>query len=301
MKATLLHRCSDQTGEAATWLPRLGLFLWVDIDNGLLRTYHPESQSVIEHTFPEQISAIIPRKESEEEILLAMKNRIVSYHLTHRTCTTLVEIEDLQPAWRTNDCKASPEGRLWLGVMHTQHHNETGTLYCMNNDLSLKPVLRKQSIPNGIVWNKAGDKMYYADSGRGCIEEYSYNQLTGDICFLRIAVQVPPVYGMPDGMTIDSDGLLWVAHWGGYGVYVWNPVTGRLVSKVEVPVPHVASCTFGGSDNQSLFITTALAGLDDAAKEAYPLSGSLFVAQVSNVVPSENHYPFITNYKYDET
>lgn len=298
MKATLLHRCTDQTGEAATWLSGPGLLLWVDIDNGFLHSYHPESGTVIEQAFPELITSIIPCKGNEAEVILVLKNRLISYHLTHKTFTTLVELTGLHPQWRTNDCKASPEGRLWLGVMHLSDHRETGTLYCLNNDLSLVPVLAQQCIPNGIVWNREGDTMYYADSGRGCIEEYAYDRFTGDIRFVRTAIQVPPEQGVPDGMTIDAEGLLWVAHWGGFGVYVWNPSTGELVAKVEVPVPNVASCTFGGKGQ--LFITTALSGLSDVDKETYPLSGSLFVAAVPDVVPGENHYPFITGLKYDE-
>ena len=80
--------------------------------------------------------------------------------------------------------------------------------------------------------------MYYVDSGRRCIEEYAYDYLTGAIYFIRTAVQVPVEYGVPDGMTIDANGLLWVAHWGGFGVYVWSPSTGQLVDKIEVPVPN---------------------------------------------------------------
>lgn len=160
-------------------------------------------------------------------------------------------------------------------------------------DLSLTPVLGQQSIPNGIVWNRKGDRMYYVDSGRRCIEEYAYDYLTGAIYFIRTAVQVPVEYGVPDGMTIDANGLLWVAHWGGFGVYVWSPSTGQLVDKIEVPVPNVASCTFGGKERNRLFITTAVDGLSEAEIQAYPLSGSLFVADVPGVVSGENHYPFI--------
>lgn len=294
IKANLLYRCNDQTGEAVTWLPGLDLLLWVDIDNGILHQYHAASKRVKDHTFPEMITSIIPWKEHKHEVILAMKNRLVAYHLENRTYKTLVEMPVLHPCLRTNDCKASPAGRLWCGVMHLSEHNETGGLYCVDTDKSLSLVLRQQCIPNGMVWNKAGDRMYYADSGRRCIEEFAYDRLTGAIYLLR-AIQVPSTYGVPDGMTIDADGRLWVAHWGGFGVYVWNPATGKLDDKIEVPVPNVASCTFGGTNNNQLFITTALAGLSASEREAYPLSGSLFVAEVPGVVPGENHYPFITS------
>lgn len=294
MKANLLHRCSDETGEAATWLPGLDILLWVDIDNGILHQYHPKSKKVKEHTFPEMISSIIPWKGHEHEIILTMKNRLVSYHLEKETYTTLLEMPCLHPQLRTNDCKASPEGRLWCGVMHISEHNGTASLYCVDNDLSLTPVLKQQCVPNGLVWNKTGNRMYYADSGRGCIEEYAYDSLTGAVYLLRTAVEVPPEFGVPDGMTIDADGLLWVAHWGGFGVYIWNPVTGELLDKIDVPVPNVASCTFGGVNRRQLFITTALSGLSASEREAYPLSGSLFVADVSTIAAGENHYPFTT-------
>lgn len=292
MEATLLHRCYDQTGEAATWIPGLDLFLWVDIDNGILHKYDAKNGTVTNHIFPDMISAIIPREGNSQEIIIALKNRLISYHLSRETYDTLVDIPSLSPNLRTNDCKASPEGRLWIGVMDTSNHNETGSLFCLHNNLSLNQVLTQQCIPNGIVWNRAGDRMYYADSGRHCIEEYAYDRLAGGIRFIRTAVQVPEIYGVPDGMTIDSSGHLWVAHWGGFGVYIWNPVNGQLIDKIDVPVPNVASCTFGGADRQSLFITTACSGLTASEKEMYPLSGSLFAARVT-AAPGENHYPFM--------
>lgn len=292
MEARLLYRCSDRTGEAVTWLPASGVVLWVDIDRGILHQYHCGSRQVRDITFPEMVSAIIPWKGKEAEVILAMKDRFVVYHLTAGTSRTLAGLPGLSPMLRTNDCKASPEGRLWCGVMHISEHTGNGSLYCMESDLSLNEVLGRQCIPNGMVWNRAGDRMYYADSGRGCIEEYAYDRLTGAIFLLRTAVQVPPEYGVPDGMTIDGEGRLWVAHWGGAGVYVWNPVNGQLVDKVEVPAPHVASCTFGGPKGKQLFITTALSGLSAEEQERWPLSGSLFVADVPGVVAGENHYPF---------
>lgn len=294
MKATLLHRCYDQTGEAATWLPEAGMFLWVDIDRGILHQYNPKDGSVKDHLFPEMISSIIPWRGNKEEIIVAMKNRLVAYHLTNGTFANLVDFPCFHPQLRMNDCKASPEGRLWCGVMHLSEHDETGSLYCVGEDLSQIPVLNRQHIPNGIVWNRAGDRMYYADSGRGCIEEYAYERSNGTISLLRKVVDVPKELGVPDGMTIDADGYLWVAHWGGFGVYVWNPENGHLVDKVEVPVPNVASCTFGGIAGNRLFITTALAGLSAADREKYPHSGSLFVVDVPGIIPGENHYPFIT-------
>ena len=293
IESKLLYRCADQTGEASTWFPALASFLWVDIDNGILHQYDTCSARVTDHYFPEVITSIIPWKGHEKEVILTMKNRCIAYDLVQKTWKTLVDMTTLRPQFRTNDCKASPEGRIWCGVMHMKEHNGNASLYAIDNQLNVREVLTKQSITNGMVWNPAADRMYYADSGRGCIEEYAYDKITGKITFLRTAVQVPAEYGVPDGMTLDADGNLWVAHWGGFGVYVWNPADGTLLDKVEVPVPNVASCTFGGADGKQLFITTAVDGLTQEEIEKYPLSGSLFVAQVPDVKPGQNHYSFI--------
>lgn len=295
MTATLLHQCTDKIGEGATWIESTQLFLWVDIDSCILHEYQPSTKKFTDHHLPCRVTTIIPTQK-QNEVVLALSGRLVTYHLLSKEINTLIEIEAEHPDIRPNDGKASPEGRIWLGTMHLTNHDQTGSLYCIGPDLSIRKVLCRQCIPNGIVWNRKGTKMYYVDSGRGCIEEYDYDASSGEISFHKTAIQVPPHHGVPDGMTIDGEGLLWVAHWGGYGVYIWNPKTGELVDKIELPVPNVASCTFGGEKGNQLFITTARAGLNEEELEKYPLSGSLFVAETT-AKTHNNHYHFKTQDK----
>ena len=293
MKAKLLYPCMDEIGEAATWLDDIGVLLWVDINSCILHEFNPSTNYYSNHILPTKVSTIVPTQK-KNEIILALSGRLVLYHLIKKELITITEIEPNHPNLRPNDGKASPEGRLWLGIMHQTDHQNTGSLCCIEKDLTIRKVLDQQCIPNGIVWNKTGTRMYYTDSGKGCINEYAYDPTKGEITFLRIAIQVPSQYGVPDGMTIDDNGFLWVAHWGGFGVYIWNPLTGKLENRVEVPVPNVASCTFGGKEKNQLFITTARAGLTDEEKVAYPSSGSLFIANV-NTSAGINHYPFTTH------
>jgi sugar lactone lactonase YvrE len=287
MKATLLYHSSDILGESATWLADSNQFLWVDIDRGILHQYNPTTKQVTDTSLGTNVSTIIPWKKNQ--IILALKGSLVSLDLTTGIQSPLIDIAKEEPMLRPNDGKASPDGRIFMGVMHQSNHNETGSLYRIDKDLSIHKVLSKQHIPNGIVWNAAGDRLYYVDSGRGVIEAYVYDKQTGEIVFDRVAVQVPAEMGVPDGMTIDARGYLWVAHWGGFCVGVWNPATGCLIEKVEVPVPHVTSCTFGNAGE--LYITTARSGLSPEMLDRYPMSGALFTAQVS-VLPGINHYLF---------
>jgi sugar lactone lactonase YvrE len=279
MKAELVYQTADKTGEGVIWLKEQKKLLWVDIDSGILHEYISETGTYKTHQLPDVVSSIILSGKDEQEVLLTLRNRIVRYNIENGKITEWVKFNFIRPDFRINDAKVSPEGRIWFGVMHTTNHQYTGQLYCLDPDLTVHKRLDNQCIPNGIVWNVNGDRMYYADSGRHCIEEYIYDKQCGTIVFSKVTVVVPPEWGIPDGMTMDDEGLLWVAHWGGFGVYVWDPGNGRLVDKIEVPVPNVASCTFGGTNENLLFITTAQSGLSDVEIEKYPLSGSLFVAE----------------------
>jgi len=149
-------------------------------------------------------------------------------------------------------------------------------LYTVSPAGTVTTKLKKVTISNGIVWSSNKKFMYYNDTPTGKIARYRYDADNGDILFDGIAVTLPGGTGAPDGMAIDSDDHLWVAQWGGYGVYCYNPYTGELLAKVEVPAPNVASCAFGGKKMDTLYITTARAGLSEEQLREYPLSGSVF-------------------------
>lgn len=203
----------------------------------------------------------------------------------------MVEIPTDQDVLRTNDGKASPSGSIWLGVMHFSNHSETGFLYQVNKDFHVRKILDQLCIPNGIVWNNTGDTLFFVDSGKRTITSYAYQKETDSITNIKSVINTPTEYGVPDGMTIDTQGNLWVAHWGGFGVYIWNPLNGELIGKIEVPVPNIASCTFGGKNKDILYITTARAGLSENELKEYPLSGSIFSCKVETK-GAMNHYPF---------
>lgn len=291
MEAKLLIHCEDQIGEGIFWHKKQEKLLWLDIDGCMLHEYAFHTKVLTDHPFTDKVTTIIPREGYDDEVVLALKDKIICYHLQNKTFRELLDIPSIKQDYRTNDGKASPEGRIWIGVMHMNTQHENGALYCIEQDLSFREILTGQSIPNGIVWNSRGDVMYYADSGKKCIYAFDYDRKNGSLSSQRVAIRVPPEYGIPDGMTIDADDHLWVAHWGGFGVYIWDPSDGRMTGKVEVPAPNVASCTFG--DKNQLFITTARSGLSERELEQYPLSGSVFAAETP-VRPGKNHYPFVS-------
>jgi sugar lactone lactonase YvrE len=124
--------------------------------------------------------------------------------------------------------------------------------------------------------------MYFIDSPTQSVDAYFFNGDTGEIKFDKTVIEIPIEMGTPDGMTIDNEGMLWIAHWGGYGVYRWNPFTGELISKIEVPAPNVTSCRFAGKDLDQLVITTARKNMSESQLSDYPQNGDLFIVKTNS-------------------
>ena len=272
------------TGEGAIWNSDTQTLFWVDIEGQKLYEYQPKTQSCNSWKFNQMISTVVP--ETDSSVIVALQNKIVRVYLLDGSTDSIAPIPDNAGKIRCNDGKCDPEGRLWVGTMGFGAPKGAGALYCVSGDGVVTEKLKEVTISNGIVWSLDKKYMYYNDTPTGKIARYRYNVQNGDILFDGIAVSIPEGTGAPDGMTIDNKGNLWVAQWGGYGVYCYNPNTGKLLDKIDVPAPNVASCAFGGENLDTLYITTARAGLSPEQLQQYPLSGSLFVS-----VPGERGIP----------
>lgn len=186
---------------------------------------------------------------------------------------------------RFNDGKADAAGRFVVGTMSEASNDgssqsaATGSLYSIMPDGEWRKIRENVGISNGMAWNSAGDRFYYIDSPTGCVFSYAYSADTGLITDENVCIRIPKSEGIPDGMTIDQEEKLWIAHWGGWRVSRYDPKTGRLLAKVHVPVKHVTSCTFGGKDMDELYITTSTNGVSGLEWLRQPHAGALFVVK----------------------
>ena len=176
---------------------------------------------------------------------------------------------------RMNDGACDAHGRFWAGTMAYDESPGAGTLYRLELDGSCTTVLTGLTISNGIGWSPDGTTMFLADSGTGRVDAFDFDAGSGDISRRRtiIAIEEPGV--APDGLTVDEDGGIWVALWGGGAVRRYRP-DGGLLTTVSMPVDRPTSCAFGGLDRSTLFVTTARHGLDDAALSRQPHAGFVF-------------------------
>jgi sugar lactone lactonase YvrE len=276
-KALPLCKTELLLGEGAHWHSVWNKFLYVDIEGKKVGCVDPITKIIEEKKINERIGTVVPAHNGH--LVLALESSIVSLNFDTGELKELIKIEVEKPNNRSNDGKCDADGRLWIGTMHKQAKDTGGTLYCFDGKSLTEKILNRK-VSNGICWSKDNETMYYIDSFDYNIKRYDFDLINGIISNESIVVEVTEPGFMPDGMTIDEEGMLWVAMWGGRCVNRYNPFSGELVGKVEIDAPHVTSCAFGGNRMQQLFITTARAGLDEEQLLQYPDSGSLFIVDV---------------------
>ncbi len=276
MEATLLYQSHCMLGEGAFWHEARQSFFWVDIDGKCLFEYVIENKKVNTWEFQHRPSLIT--LDTKGQLVIVFQGGIARFDFQTENLQWLLDIEKEIPDHRTNDGAVDSAGRLWVGTMHVHFKKGDGVLYCVGNDLSLTKKTEGLTIPNGLVWSLDDRTMFHIDSPSRKVQAYSFGPKTGAIVFERTAVSIPPETGTPDGMCIDEEGMLWIAQWDGFGVYRWNPENGKLLDKIEVPVPQVSSCAFGGPNFDQLLITTAQENFTPELLAKYPDSGSVYTA-----------------------
>jgi sugar lactone lactonase YvrE len=180
---------------------------------------------------------------------------------------------------RFNDGKCDPAGRFLAGTMAYDLTPGAGALYRLDLDRSVTKLLPHVTISNGLCWTGDGTTLYYIDSPTQGIDAFDYDTGTGRPANRRRVAEIPRGAGLPDGMTIDADGCLWVALYGGSAVRRYTPA-GTLDATVSFPVTNITCPVFGGPGLGVLYVTSARDGLDEAKLAAQPHAGAVFAADV---------------------
>jgi sugar lactone lactonase YvrE len=154
--------------------------------------------------------------------------------------------------------------------MSLRGDTRSGALYRLDGDLRVTRALSGISVSNGLGWAPGGETLYHVDSPRRRIDVYDFDEAAGAIAGRRAVIPVAAELGLPDGLTVDAEGGVWVALWGGGAVQRYSP-EGAPDARIELPARNVTSCCFGDVDLETLFVTTAARG--DAGE---PLAGSVF-------------------------
>ena len=261
-------------GEGPYWVPEDDCLLWVDIEGARLhRTYFPAKETVTDSPGP--ISAAFPAVGGG--ILIVGGAALTLLFPAERGGQWVARTIADAPARdgiRFNDAAVDPAGRVWAGSMHLTETEPLGELYRLDPGSRLNPVVKNVTVSNGLGWSPDGSRMYYADSPERRVDVFDYDPTTGEASARRAFADLSGVEGVPDGLTVDADGCVWVAMWGGGALRRFTP-DGQPDAVLPVPVSQPTSCAFGGSGFADLYITSARVGLTEAELAAQPLAGRL--------------------------
>jgi len=261
-------------GEGPYWVPEDDCLLWVDIEGARLhRTYFPSKETVTDSPGP--ISAAFPAVGGG--ILIVGGAALTLLFPAERGGQWVARTIADTPARdgiRFNDAGVDPAGRVWVGSMHVTEAEPLGELYRLDPGSTLNPVVKNVTVSNGLGWSPDGSRMYYADTPLGRVDVFDYDPATGEAFARRAFADLSAAEGVPDGLTVDADGCVWVAMWGGSALRRFTP-EGQPDAVLPVPVSQPTSCAFGGPDLADLYITSARVGLTDDQLAAQPLAGRL--------------------------
>lgn len=263
-------------GEGSIWHPLENKLYWIDIDGKLLHIHDPVTNINEQHFLGARVGTVVHVQSGGA--LVALQNGI--HKIDTKTGELTFIINPLNdPAIRFNDGKCDPSGRFWVGTYALDKRVGASVLYRFDHDGSIYLMLKNVTTSNGIVWSADKKMMYYIDTPTQAVQGFDYNNETGQISNGRVVVQISKEEGAPDGMAIDAEGKLWIALWGGSAVGRFDPLTGEMLGKINVPATQVSSCAFGGRDLKTLYITTARKSLSEDELKAFPLSGGLFAVE----------------------
>ena len=175
--------------------------------------------------------------------------------------------------FRFNDGKVDPQGRFWAGTLALDSRPRQSHLFRFDAQGRATIILEGVSISNGLAWSPDGRTLYYVDSPTRQVQAFAFDGESGTLGAGRVAFALGDDEGWPDGCCMDAEGCLWLGHWGAGRLTRWDPVHGRRLQTVSLPVENVTSCAFGGTKLDRLFITTAV---NPDAKVLEPEAGFVF-------------------------
>lgn len=257
-------RC--QWGEGPIWWQ--GALYYVDIEGKRVHRFDPADGSEQSWDVGQRVGTVVPRESGG--LLIAGDHGLAFLDPETGTLTPIADPEADKPDNRFNDGKCSPDGRFFAGTISLAKKTGDAKLYRLDPDLTLHEAFGPVTNSNGIVWSADGKTVYYIDTPRREVLAFDYED--GHLRNLRSAFSTGHIEASPDGMTIDSNGNLWIAFCHGGCVSCFDPANGNELHRIPIPCLETTACAFGGPDLADLFVTT---GVHKTAKEEH--AGRLFV------------------------
>ena len=280
----------DTVGEGVLWDWRKQALWWTDIQRSRLYRYDWSTRERALLPAPERIGSF-GLVAGSGELITAFASGIAMYEPTAMHVTWLARPEVASPDIRFNDGRVDRRGRFWSGTMQDHAPREpVGKLYSFDSTHGLRCHVEDVLISNGLCMSPDGAKLYFADSPTRMINVYDVREPAGTIGAPREFARIDQP-AVPDGGTVDADGFVWSAQWGGSSVVRYTP-DGREDLRVAVSASQLTCVCFGGPELDLMFITSAREHLDAAALQREPHAGNVFIYQTPfKGLPEEEYRP----------
>jgi sugar lactone lactonase YvrE len=258
----------DLLGEGPVWSQRRDALLWVDILAPALRSLDLSSGVITTWDMPEKIGWAIERVD-DTGFIIGLKSGFARLDIDTLRIDRIGHPESDRPENRLNDAKVDRAGRIWAGTMDDREIAASGALYRLDPDLCWTRHDDGYRVTNGPTFSPDGTTLYHTDSLTRTVFAFDLTD-AGSLLNKRIFLRFEDSWGYPDGMCTDTDGGVWIAHWGGGRVSRFSP-DGRLDRSIALPAAQITNCVFAGADLDRMFVTSAAVGVEDD-----PLAGALF-------------------------
>lgn len=258
-------------GEGPLW--HENRLLYVDIEAHKILAYDPGTNTEKIWDVGQRVGTVVPRISRDDgspQLVWAGDDGFYFLDQLTGESTPIADPEPDMPDNRFNDGKCDPAGRLWAGTICLKKRPEAA-LYCLKTDLSVEKKFSPVTNSNGIIWSQDAQTMFYIDTPSKKIRAFDFDAGTSAISNERVIWDASADPSSPDGMTIDSEGRLWVAFCHGSKVLCFDPATSKVVEEILFPCKETTACAFGGEGLRDLYVTTG--------KSDEPLAGSLFVCR----------------------
>lgn len=274
--------CRDSIGEGAFWSVEDAALYWLDVPMpSRIHRFEPATGAYVSWPVPEMVTAMARRRDGT--LLVAAQSGLNVFDPASGEYRHLATLEPGRPKNRSNDGAPDARGRFWIGTMQNNlgRNGEaiaieasTGSLWCVEPGKPAVAAIDELGITNGIAWSPDGSRLYVVDSLLDRIYACDFDMGTGAVGPRRLFNDAVGL-GTPDGNAVDARGYLWSARWDGHCVARIAP-DGAIDHVVPMPASRVTSCAFGGPELDTLYVTTARLGIDEATARRYPQQGGLF-------------------------
>lgn len=260
-------------GEGPLWSPDEGVLYWLDIFKPTINRFDPASGRNTVRDLPEPIYALGLRRGGGFVAAMERGFSLLDSDKIEVLCNPNVGVDV-----NFNDGKVDRRGRFWSGTMARDWKSPLGVLFRLDADGTARAMQSGIVLSNGLGWNPDDSVMYHTDFKKRTVYAYDFDAAAGTLANRRPCVVLEEGDGLPDGMTVDAEGCLWIAHWDGWCVTRHDP-RGREILRIDFPVPRPTCPAFGGADLSTLYVTSGTMHLSEAQLAEAPLSGALFAIE----------------------